>query len=231
MTNSLFLNLTCLVLSKFLIIGHLQPVDHEHLHIHLLSFRSLEAFVGDYKFLYWYVSNDQSCGLRVHKDTLMQGGYGFAMNKDLIHAPNINQAVVKLTTNPREINTLYNKWFQNACAASLSTPSMVRLSINHFGGLIMILCVTAALCFPMLLPEHMYERHFKDKISGRIKDFFANINNSKTASPEQDKETKDLLKANAQLNLVLDGCPETRQRSISVVAAIKRRTEALSKFD
>ena len=154
----------------------------------------------------------------------MQGGYGFAMNGRLIHAQNINQAVVKYTTSSHDISNLFHKWFQNTCTAAMTTPTMVSLSINHFGGLILILCVTAALCFPLLLPEHLYERHFKDKISQRIKGIFVRNHN---------KETKELLKANGQLRCSLEeqGSVETRERSFSVIAAIKRRTEALAKFD
>lgn len=153
------------------------------------------------------------------------------MNERLIHAPNINQAVVKYATSTHEINSLFHKWFQNTCTVVMTTPTMVRLSINHFGGLILILCVTGALCFPLLLPEHLYERYFKDKISQRIKGIF--VRHHKDQQHHQNKETKELVKANARLRCSLESqCSvETRERSFSVIAAIKRRTEALAKFD
>uniref|UniRef100_A0A7M5V1T0 Uncharacterized protein n=2 Tax=Clytia hemisphaerica TaxID=252671 RepID=A0A7M5V1T0_9CNID len=182
---------------------------------------SLEAFIDDYKFLYWYVSNDQSCELRVVQDALMKGGYGFAMNKDFIHAANVNQAIIKYTGS-HELNVLFNKWFRNACSSAQSTPVMVRLGINHFGGLFLLLCTTIAACFPLLLPEHWYAKYFKDKVSQQIKGIFV-----------KEKTQSDLQKANVKLRATLScGLPaDKRERSFSVIDAIRKRAEALAKFE
>ena len=184
---------------------------------YFLASRTMEAFLDDYHFLYWYVSNDKSCELRVQSDTLMQGGYGFPMNKDLVHASNINQAIIKLSGSD-DISVLYNKWFSNACRDTMNSPKMVQLGINHFGGLFLLLCTTVLVCFPLLVPEHWYDRYLKNRLSQWIKRIF---------QQNQKKEKSELAIANEQLSVVLDN----RERSFSVIQAIKMRAEALAKFD
>jgi len=152
----------------------------------------------------------------------MQGGYGFPMNKHLVHASNINQAIVKLSGSG-EVNDLYNKWFMDTCRDTINSPKMVQLGINHFGGLFLLLCTTALVCFPLLVPEHWYDRYFKNRLSQRIKSIFQR--NQKNTGSTRNKS--ELTIANEQLAVAL----EHRERSFSVIQAIKRRAEALTKFD
>lgn len=93
------------------------------------------------------------------------------MKKDFKWSTKINEAVLQYRES-NELLKLYKKWFTNVCEVTSTTPKMVQLDINHFGGLIFILCVTALICFPMLLPEHLYDRYFKNIVEKQIKRIF-----------------------------------------------------------
>ncbi|XP_066933067.1 glutamate receptor ionotropic, NMDA 2B-like [Clytia hemisphaerica] len=132
----------------------------------------LDAFLYDYDFLVWYVSRDRQCELKVRKDTLITSGLGFAFRKDFKWWSNFNQAVLRYREND-ELQNIHSKWFFNGgCNNDGPETPKIRLGINHFGGLILLLIGCVVVSFPLLLPEHLYFRYLKGTFNKRIRNFF-----------------------------------------------------------
>lgn len=98
------------------------------------------------------------------------GAYGFAMNKEFKSSEIINQAILRIRES-RELERIYTKWFAGvtACNAEGQNQSMVQRDIQHFSGLIFILCVTAVACLPMLLVEHCFNKFFRNIFLTKVK--------------------------------------------------------------
>ena len=193
----------------------------------------MEAFIGDYQLLYWYISNDRSCELRVQKDTLLHpAGYGFAMKKNFKWAIKMNEGVLRYRES-KELVKLYKKWFTNACDVISTTPKMVQLDINHFGGLIFILCITALVCFPMLVPEHWYFRFLENIIVTKVKKIFKMRSYSLTDENQKDERggNRDIHSPKYEVNRFFEEIqiryhPREAYRNLRL-----QREEALAKFD
>lgn len=125
------------------------------------------------------MSNDNSCELRLQKDSLLQSGYGFAINKHFKWSSNINQALHRYREST-ELMGIYRKWFSNVCAETTTKPTIAQLTINHFGGLVFILFLTAGLCIPAIIPEHLFEKYLENKMTMYIKNFFKRRNNQRS---------------------------------------------------
>lgn len=127
-------------------------------------FRTLQAIISDYQYLYYRLSKDQSCQLRLVADSLFRFGLGFATKKNLPWKVLIDQMLLK----HRERETfaiLQNKWFSNICQPTFFASTKNQLSINRFGGIILILILTAILSFPLLFPEYLYSKYLESKIT------------------------------------------------------------------
>ena len=127
----------------------------------------MEAFIYDYIPLIWLSQKLKLCELKVEKDSLFAGVDAFAMSKNFKRSAMINEAIHHYHES-KDISRLQNKWFSSTCNVS-STAKLMQQDINSFSGLIFVLCATALACFPMLIPEHFYDRFLKNILHGKRK--------------------------------------------------------------
>lgn len=119
-------------------------------------FRDLGAFIYDYSELTWLVQTIKVCELKVLQEDMFKGILAFAVQKNFKWTDLINNAIRHYHQN-KEFSHVYHKWFPSGC---ITPPLLEPKSINDFGGLILILCMTSACCVPVLLIEHIYKKLF-----------------------------------------------------------------------
>ena len=113
----------------------------------------------DYIFLFWYVyANDNECKLSLMEDPIAKASNAFALKKNSPYLEEMNEVIQRLVDDEK-INDMKKKWMTKFCQPVFLVPSKTALSIESFGGLIMVLCVTMVLCFPLLLPETLYYKY------------------------------------------------------------------------
>lgn len=118
------------------------------------------------------MSRDKNCELKVLKDPLIPSGLGFATTKNSRWLSNLNHAILRQRGSDK-IQILHQKWFFNGgCNLDELEAIKVRLSIDNFGGYIIVLIGTIAGCFFMLIPERIYFKYFRNKISKALRKFF-----------------------------------------------------------
>lgn len=119
----------------------------------------MEAFIYDYTPLLWLSDKYRVCDLKILKDDLFTAQDSFAVSKSFAWTKQVNNAI--LYYREREIiPKLQKKWISNKCEDDMWVE---RLHIYDFGGLIIILCVTVATCFILLIPEHIYDKYLCEK--------------------------------------------------------------------
>ena len=130
--------------------------------------RTIQAFIGDYKFLSWHVSRDTNCELRSIKDSIPASGFGFVMNKKSAWTKYIDASILKRREGEQLID-IQKKWLGKVCKPTQFTSTKKQLGINHFGGIVILLAGTLVMCFPLLLPEYLYYKYFRNRISNVIR--------------------------------------------------------------
>lgn len=140
----------------------------------------MDAFIYDYGALTWLSQKHKFCQLKVRKDTIFPAQDAFAFSKTYNWTKSINNAILYHREN-KDILKLQKKWFSNDCEDVFSTRKAASLGINEFGGLIIVLCLTVAACFPMLLPEHFYERYLHNMFKNLYSKFLHNKDHEKNS--------------------------------------------------
>lgn len=129
--------------------------------------RNLEAFIANYETLAWRVLSQKLLDLKVQRDDLRKGGYGFAMKKNFKWKNDISLAILHYRESLNAA-TLHEKWFS---IPPQITPKSVQLDLYNFGGLIFALYVTAVISFLMLIPENLCNRIIKNGLYERLMTF------------------------------------------------------------
>ncbi|XP_012566745.2 glutamate receptor ionotropic, NMDA 2A [Hydra vulgaris] len=138
---------------------------------------SLDAFINDYIFMFWYASNDHDCQLRLFKDQIAKSINSFALKKNSPHLEEINNAIQRLIDEEKIID-MQNKWMSKFCQPVFFVQTKTPLGIKNFGGLIMVLVVTMVLCFPLLVSETFYYKyHIHQTLATLFKTKFGRTNN------------------------------------------------------
>lgn len=101
------------------------------------------------------------------KDNLYQTGLGFALNKKLKMKSALNQAILRHREDDHFLD-IGEQWFVQLCHPKVLVETTLPLTINHFGGIILVLIVTAVLSVPLIYPETYYYRYYHNKLSNRI---------------------------------------------------------------
>lgn len=118
----------------------------------------MEAFIYDYSTLIWLSQKYKVCEFKVLKETIFPAQNSFALSKTFNWTKQVNNAI--LYYRGREIiSKLQKKWISNNCEDILQTGKVAQLHIYDFGGLIIVLCLTLAAAFLMLIPEHFYAKY------------------------------------------------------------------------
>ena len=130
-------------------------------------FRDLDALLDDHQFLEWYVSQDNTCDMRLYKDQLMQSGYGIGLRKGHFLRHNIDQQILQY----REaglISQMYDKWTHSLCQDNIFANKITQTSPAHFGGLFIILCISVIGCFIALFPEFFFYKEILPRMKSSL---------------------------------------------------------------
>ncbi|XP_057317108.1 glutamate receptor ionotropic, NMDA 2B-like isoform X2 [Hydractinia symbiolongicarpus] len=127
---------------------------------------TLDALIDDYQFLYYYLSRDSTCQIRLVRDALLETGLAFGIKRGQ-SLKLLLDAIVLKHVEQETLVQLQKKWFPSICQPSLAMENH-KLSINHFGGLIMLLISTAFSAVLLLYPERIYYKYIDKYISRKL---------------------------------------------------------------
>lgn len=140
----------------------------------------------------------------------------------------MNQGVLRYRES-KELAKLYKKWFKNACEQVTTGPKTLQLGINHFGGIIFILSVTALACFPILIPEHGYYRFLEKVVKRKAKRILKMQSYHLNSQDGEDKE--GIVNQNFEVNKFFEELQKRYNPTELYKDVRTQREEALAKFD
>lgn len=91
-------------------------------------------------------------------ETMFTEGLAFAVRDNLEVLPSINTVIRE---HQAKIAQIRNEWFVSSCDVIASSHRPESQGISDFSGMIVLLCITALACFPLLIPEYFYHKYLK----------------------------------------------------------------------
>eukprot|EP00112_Aurelia_sp_Birch-Aquarium-sp1_P012003 Seg2519.5 transcript_id=Seg2519.5/GoldUCD/mRNA.D3Y31 product="Glutamate receptor ionotropic NMDA 1" protein_id=Seg2519.5/GoldUCD/D3Y31 len=127
----------------------------------------LQAFIHEYPFLLYFLSKQSKCELKITGQPIGQSGFALAFGKGSTWTDRFSYEILKLKESGA-LAELDKKWLATTCLEQSNLLMPESLSLEYFGGLVLVVAISFGAMFLMLPLEYAYRKYPRRPITAMI---------------------------------------------------------------